>query len=200
MSPCSTICVPARDLADRRAPDERRALLGRELGERADPRPPAGRSRRGSRPRAGTVASAGAGAGGLERAAAARQVAMPEAGHDQGEQAATRSGGIDATMISSRMSMMSARPAAAMPSRKMTSRKTKKAREDAAAHLARRVALEQRRRAIDEGELKKPEIITSRIATGIWSPCRRGSPTRPSPNMADDDPGRLGQPVGRTWP
>ena len=40
-------------------------------------------------------------------------------------------------------------------------------REHAAAHLARRVALEEdRARATDDGELKKPEIMTNRIATG----------------------------------
>ena len=41
-------------------------------------------------------------------------------------------------------------------------------REDPAAHLARRVALEEHRSATtDEGELKKPLIVTSRIASGI---------------------------------
>ena len=73
----------------------------------------------------------------------------------------------DATMIMIRTSMMSARPAPAMPTRKITSRMTNSA-ENTRPRSSRGV-LRWRSvcRATAEGELKKPDSMTQTIAIPI---------------------------------
>ena len=66
------------------------------------------------------------------------------------------------------MSNTSARPAAAIPNRKTTSRRTKNA-EKTRPRISRGVLRWSRvDRAIADGALKKPEIVTIRIATPTW--------------------------------
>ncbi len=63
--------------------------------------------------------------------------------------------------------MKSARPARAMPTRKSTSRETKKALLTRPRSSRGVLRWTTNRRAIEAGALKKPEMATNRIASGI---------------------------------
>ena len=66
-----------------------------------------------------------------------------------------------------------------MPMRNVTSRTTAKAENTRPRMLARHVPLQEARRAMDMGALRKPVTVTRTIATMIGGPRRRGR--RPDP-------------------